>query len=86
MTERVRGELRAPVSLERNGNGRVLSDDLRKQAETIVAKYPNSRSATLPLLFLVQSVDGYVTEAGMREIAEILGLATSRARTWGRAR
>jgi NADH-quinone oxidoreductase subunit E len=74
MTDRVRGQLRAPETLERTGNGRVLSDDLRKQAEAIVAKYPNSRSATLPLLFLVQSVDGYVTEAGMREIAEILGL------------
>jgi NADH-quinone oxidoreductase subunit E len=43
-------------------------------AEQIVAKYPNSRSATLPLLFLVQSVEGYVTEDGMREVADILGL------------
>jgi NADH-quinone oxidoreductase subunit E len=55
-------------------DGRVLSDELRRRAEEIVAKYPNSRSATLPLLFLVQSVEGYVTEAGMREVADILGL------------
>ena len=74
MTDRVRGDLRAPESLARSDNGRVLSDELRREAETIVAKYPNSRSAALPLLFLVQSVDGYVTESGMREIAEILGL------------
>lgn len=52
----------------------VLSDDLRRTAAEIVGKYPNSRSAVLPLLFLVQSVEGHVTENGMREVAEIVGL------------
>jgi NADH-quinone oxidoreductase subunit E len=52
----------------------VLNDELRQTAEKIVAKYPNKRSAALPLLFLVQSVEGYVTEDGMREVADILGL------------
>jgi NADH-quinone oxidoreductase subunit E len=52
----------------------VLNEELRQTAEQIIAKYPNKRSAALPLLFLVQSVEGYVTEAGMREIAELLGL------------
>ena len=53
---------------------KVLTGDLRRTAEAIVARYPNSRSAALPLLFLVQSVEGYVTEQGMREVADILGL------------
>ena len=52
----------------------VLSPEQRVAADAIVAKYPNPRSATLPLLFLVQSVEGYVTEAGMREVAAILDL------------
>ena len=52
----------------------VLSTEQRSAADAIVAKYPNARSATLPLLFLVQSVEGYVTEAGMREVADILDL------------
>ena len=52
----------------------VLTPELRREADAIVAKYPNSRSAVLPLLFLVQSAEGYVTEAGMREIADILNL------------
>jgi NADH-quinone oxidoreductase subunit E len=52
----------------------VLTGDVRTTAESIVAKYPNSRSAVLPLLFLVQSVEGHVTEDGMREVAEMLGL------------
>lgn len=53
---------------------RVLTPELREEAEAIAAKYPNSRSALLPLLFLVQSVEGYVTDEGMREVAEILDL------------
>ncbi|MQA99440.1 MAG: NADH-quinone oxidoreductase subunit NuoE [Actinobacteria bacterium] len=58
-----------------NGSSRrVLSDELRSTAEEIVAKYPNKRSATIPLLFLVQSQEGYVTEDGMREVGEIVGI------------
>src|SRR5918992_1174527 len=52
----------------------VLSEELKEQADVIVSKYPNPRSAVLPLLFLVQSVEGYVTEEGMREVAGIVGL------------
>lgn len=67
--------------IQSSGNGagprQVLSDELRAKAADIGAKYPNSRSAVLPLLFLVQSVDGYVTEDGMREVAEILDLTSA---------
>ena len=52
----------------------VFNDEQRRVAEAIVAKYPNKRSALLPLMFLVQSVEGHVTDAGMREVADILGL------------
>ena len=52
----------------------VLTPEQRALADRIVEKYPNSRSATLPLLFLVQSAEGYVTEAGMREVADILDI------------
>ena len=52
----------------------VLNDEQRRHADAIVAKYPNKRSALLPLMFLVQSVEGHVTDEGMREVADILGL------------
>jgi NADH-quinone oxidoreductase subunit E len=52
----------------------VLNAEQRREAEAIVAKYPNAHSAMLPLLFLVQSVEGWVTEAGMRDVAAILGV------------
>ena len=62
---------------------RVLVGEVRETAERIIAKYPNSRSATLPLLFLVQSVEGYVTEQGMREVADMLGLTSAQVLSSG---
>ena len=53
---------------------KVLTGDLERAANAIIAKYPNSRSATLPLLFLAQAKDGYLTEDGMRDVAHLLGL------------
>jgi NADH-quinone oxidoreductase subunit E len=52
----------------------VLTPELRERADQIVAKYPNSRSAVLPLLFLMQSVEGHLTDEGMQEVADILNL------------
>jgi NADH-quinone oxidoreductase subunit E len=55
----------------------VLEGKRREEANAIVARYPSSRSAMMPLLYLVQSVEGYVSRDGMREVAEILGLTTA---------
>jgi len=46
----------------------------RRRAEEIAARYPQARSATLPLLFLVQDRDGSVTSQGIEDVAEFLGL------------
>ena len=45
--------------------------------DTIVARYPKSRSAIMPLLHFVQSIDGYVTPRGLETIANKLGLETA---------
>ncbi len=50
---------------------------LRADAEKVVARYPQPRSALLPLLHLVQSVDGYVTGRGIEFCAETLELTTA---------
>jgi len=55
-------------------NMKVLVDQHYLAATSIVSKYPNSRSAVLPLLFLVQGIEGHVTDQGMRDVAELLGL------------
>ncbi len=57
----------------------VLPPELREQAEGIKARYPagRERSAVLPLLYLVQSVQGWVTREGLQEVGELLGLTTA---------
>lgn len=47
---------------------------LTREAHQIIAKYPKSRSALLPLLHLVQSQDGYLTKAGLAFCAAQLDL------------
>jgi NADH-quinone oxidoreductase subunit E len=47
---------------------------VRADAERIVARYPKSRSALLPMLHLVQSVEGYVSSDGVELCADVLGL------------
>ena len=50
-----------------------FSTELRQRAQELVALYPNRRSAMLPLLHLAQEHDGYLSEAGMAEVAELTG-------------
>lgn len=56
-------------------------DDVRARLETdareIIARYPDSRSALLPLLHLVQSEEGHVTRTGMQFCADVLDLTTA---------
>ncbi|HJT94245.1 MAG TPA: NADH-quinone oxidoreductase subunit NuoE [Mycobacterium sp.] len=47
---------------------------LAGDAERIISRYPQGRSALLPLLHLVQSEDGYLTPAGIAFCAAQLGL------------
>jgi NADH-quinone oxidoreductase subunit E len=55
----------------------VLGPDTVEKAQQIVARYPQSRSALLPMLHLVQSVQGYVSQAGIEFCAEQLKLSTA---------
>ncbi|MFD5201234.1 NADH-quinone oxidoreductase subunit NuoE [Streptomyces sp. NPDC058375] len=50
---------------------------LDADAKEVVARYPGSRSALLPLLHLVQSEEGYVSRTGMAFCAETLDLTTA---------
>ncbi|HEY2553240.1 MAG TPA: NADH-quinone oxidoreductase subunit NuoE [Streptosporangiaceae bacterium] len=48
---------------------------LDPDAALIIARYPKARSALLPLLHLVQSAEGYVSEDGIAYCAERLSLS-----------
>ena len=45
--------------------------------DSIIAKYPRSRSAIMPLLHYVQALDGYVSDRGIETIAQKLNLETA---------
>ncbi|NLU84670.1 NADH-quinone oxidoreductase subunit NuoE [Rhodococcus sp. HNM0569] len=47
---------------------------LDADATAILARYPQPRSALLPLLHLVQAEDGYITPAGIDFCADVVGL------------
>ena len=59
----------------------VFDDLTRQRAQEIIARYPQARSALLPLLHLVQSVEGYVSQAGISFCAQLLGITTAEVST-----
>jgi NADH-quinone oxidoreductase subunit E len=54
-----------------------LSESTRVQAREIISRYPQARSALLPMLHLVQSEEGYVSADGIALCAEELSLTTA---------
>ncbi len=61
----------APVD---SGTVPPLTEQTRREAREVMARYPKARSALLPMLHLVQSVQGYVSPDGITLCAEQIGL------------
>jgi NADH-quinone oxidoreductase subunit E len=64
----------SPVETEPLADLPPLTPQTRIEAREIIARYPQPRSALLPMLHLVQSYQGYVTPEGVALCAEELGL------------
>jgi NADH-quinone oxidoreductase subunit E len=52
----------------------MIDDSTRQQLADLAAKYPNPRSALLPMLHLVQSVENEITTDGVAACAEALAI------------
>lgn len=52
----------------------MLSDALKQQFDTVIARYPVKRSAIVPLLMFAQDEAGYVTDEAIDEIARRVGV------------
>lgn len=52
----------------------MLSQESRTRIEENTKKFPTAKSAVLDALYVVQNEEGFVTEEGMREAAELLGM------------
>ncbi|WP_409489909.1 NADH-quinone oxidoreductase subunit NuoE [Amycolatopsis sp. cmx-11-12] len=53
----------------------IFDADTYARAQNLISRYPQSRSALLPLLHLVQSVQGYVSQEGIAFCAAQLDLS-----------
>ena len=53
---------------------------LKADAAEITGKYPRAKSALGPLLYLVQSEEGYVSDDGIAFCAEVLGITETEVR------
>ena len=59
----------------------VLADKHHKEINAILDKYPDKRSAILPLLYMAQREYGYCTDDAIREVAEIAGVEPTHVRS-----
>jgi NADH-quinone oxidoreductase subunit E len=64
-------------SLDYSVSETKITEETLQEMRSIAARYPEARSALLPMLHLVQSVEGRVTPAGIEACAKILGLTTA---------
>ena len=55
----------------------VFDEQTWQRAREIIARYPQPRSALLPMLHLVQSVQGHVSQAGIVFCAQLLEITTA---------
>jgi NADH-quinone oxidoreductase subunit E len=54
-----------------------LAPETYAELEAIAARYPEARSGLLPMLHLVQSVEGRVTSEGIEACARVLGISAA---------
>jgi NADH-quinone oxidoreductase E subunit len=57
-----------------------LTPDNQRRARDLIALYPYSRSALIPILHILQEQDGYLTEDGMEHVGDLLGLTGAEVR------
>jgi NADH-quinone oxidoreductase subunit E len=52
----------------------VLAEKYAEEIKGILAKYPDKRSAVLPMMYLAQEAYGFMTQEAMRDVASVLNL------------
>jgi NADH-quinone oxidoreductase subunit E len=60
-----------------NHKERSIDQTTRAELEEIAARYPQKRSGLLPMLHLVQSVEGQITPDGIETCADILDISAA---------
>lgn len=55
----------------------AITEETKAELAEIAARYPRARSGIVPMLHLVQSVEGYVSQEGMQAVAGVLDLTVA---------
>ena len=64
-------------SVDMDDTSTNITDTTLDEMRQLAARYPQPRSALLPMLHLVQSVDGRVSPAGIQACAEVLDITAA---------
>jgi len=64
-------------SIDFSARDTQITETTMEELRQIAARYPEARSALLPMLHLVQSVEGRVTPAGIEACSSILGISNA---------
>ena len=59
------------------GHEADVPDEMRAEIESIMARYPEKRSASIPVLFLIQRRYGWCTPEGIRQGAAVMGVTAA---------
>jgi len=52
----------------------VFTGETRKRLDGVLTRYPTKRAGLLPALWMVQEARGWISDAAMAEVAEVMGL------------
>jgi NADH-quinone oxidoreductase E subunit len=63
------------------GDASRWSEETKARARDIIARYPQKRSAVMPLLYLAMSEEGWLTEEGMKEVARWVDITPAQVRS-----
>lgn len=55
----------------------VFTGEQREKLDRVLERYPNKQAALLPALWMVQYARGWISEAAMAEVAEVLDLTAA---------
>ncbi len=52
----------------------MISEQAKQKMRDLAARYPVARSAVMPSLYIAQQEEGYITQEGLRAVADAIGL------------
>lgn len=55
----------------------VFTGAARKQLDAVLSRYPTKRAALLPALWMIQEARGWISDAAMSEVGEVLDLTSA---------